>query len=80
VLYPIPATNTLVVDVFAQEDVTAHFTLTSLSGRPVINRTERMVQGNNNITIPIDNIPSGVYILTMVVGKERILKRVLIGK
>lgn len=61
---PNPANNILHFETNVLEPTTAQVMLTNLEGKVYINQTLPLLQGTNNQSFDIQNLPQGLYILT----------------
>ena len=70
-IYPNPAFNELHITSFAETPVKIE--ILDLTGRPC----RKLFSSEKNSTIPIQDLPAGVYIISIQCGKSNISKRII---
>lgn len=64
-MYPNPAFDRLNVEISSSETERVNFIVTDMLGRNILNQTNAIATGANNVVIPTAALASGQYILTM---------------
>jgi len=62
-MFPNPATNTVTLDIPIESEAATQITLFDLAGKVVQRHTEALSKGNTTTTIPLQNLPGGVYLV-----------------
>lgn len=76
-LYPSPMINNLTLDFELAESDLVSVSLFDLSGKRIIALPrERYGQGTNTIQLPVVDLSSGTYFISMEVGDKRLIKKV----
>lgn len=78
-VYPNPATNALNLSFDLQDNAGASITLTDITGRMVATiPTEQIKAGQNNIVIPVSDLPAGMYIARLNAAGGAITRKVMV--
>jgi hypothetical protein len=67
-IYPVPARQTINVQVLSDLQKTATLSLTDISGRTILNKVYSLTQGFNNCSVDVQKLNGGMYILKIVTG------------
>jgi hypothetical protein len=76
--FPNPATEVTDLTFEMSEDGDIQIALFNYQGKQIINRTESVRKGINRVTIPVLDIPRGIYIATVTTGKDRLSTKVIV--
>jgi hypothetical protein len=77
-LYPNPTNNQLHIDIESTNNSTVQYTVYDLAGRNLINGTNDMNIGNNTITINVNGLQTGQYIVKLMVDGKSAYRKFLI--
>jgi len=77
-VHPNPVARVLTVTYFSPEAQAAHLTLVNLLGQTKMSKTEKAVTGANSSELNVESLPNGLYLINVVVGKQKVVKKVLI--
>lgn len=75
-VFPVPATNTILVRYRAAETASTFISISDLSGR-VIKNISLGQQQQGQVLIPIENFLPGIYIVHAVCGKEKAVQKII---
>ena len=75
IIYPNPVQEQLNIILNSQEDVIHHFTLTSVSGQPVVS----LSPVSRRIRLSISRLPEGLYIAEIRTGNKREFRKIIIN-
>ncbi len=78
-VFPVPATDVLNVRVAAQSGIPAHLALRNSLGQQVYAQSV-ITTGSNEWAIPVLDLPSGLYVLTLEIGAEKVVKKILVER
>lgn len=78
-VFPVPATDNLNVRYTAQPDVELNLELVSASGQKVFAESVR-TDDSNQCSINLQKIPNGLYFLTLQMGAEKSVKKVVVER
>ncbi|MFM7710300.1 MAG: T9SS type A sorting domain-containing protein [Ferruginibacter sp.] len=70
-IFPNPVAQTIYLMMDAEKSGMARMTLTDLSGRTLENRSWRVNQGQNSLQWPVQNLPSGNYLIQLELDGNR---------
>ncbi len=73
-IYPNPASDQLIIETVAQDAIIHHFTLTSVSGQPVV----RLSPDNRRIRLDVSLLPEGIYLAEIFSGGKREFRKIII--
>ena len=76
-IYPNPAKSSINVVVNAPATTSTYITITDLAGKPVMQQSAKLAAGENNLSLNVNSLPSGNYIIKAVSGDS---KQTAIGK
>jgi mannan endo-1,4-beta-mannosidase len=80
-VYPNPSANgKLTVELKATSAVAATFTLLTTSGVKVTSVKQKLREGQNVVQIPVQQLATGEYVLSIQKGQERFTRRVVLQK
>ncbi|HYG20216.1 MAG TPA: BACON domain-containing carbohydrate-binding protein, partial [Ohtaekwangia sp.] len=68
----------LTANIHAEEKVEATISLMSTSAQPLIAVRQQLEKGDNTIQLPLNHVKSGVHLLIIQKGSERIVRKVVI--
>ncbi len=77
VVAPNPASSLLTLQVRSAETFEAQLTMTSATGAVLLFKQQPIARGNQRIELNINDLPSGVYFLNLLGGKEVVSKMVV---
>ena len=77
-VYPVPAQNEINLTFENSDYVEADFKIIGLDGNAILNETESLEMGENNVSIPVENLPDGVYLIQVIRGNTIETQRVVI--
>jgi len=77
---PNPATDHINIQFDAIGNMETTFQLMDLAGRLVLQQVVSTIEGQNNISIPMNNLTNGLYVLRVQAGEEAIMLRVVLAK
>jgi hypothetical protein len=69
-LYAQTASNQLELTVFSAKDAPTEFRLIDAMGRLVLTHQQRLFKQNNSLTLTYPDLPSGMYVLSVVQGEQ----------
>lgn len=73
---PNPMTSILNISLEAEANEKASIIITDLSGRKVYSGTKNVIAGSNKIPVDIDNLNNGIYIVTLRLSGETLIKKI----
>lgn len=76
-VFPNPVSKTLLIDVWAKDDVDLSLQLTDVTGREILKKRRKLEKGKQQVELGLGNFSSGVYFLTLRGREVSILKRVI---
>ena len=76
-IYPNPTTDKVNLDFTTQKSTTATWALYNELGKKVKTGSKKLIAGNNQISINMQNIKSGIYFVSLEVDGEVITKEIL---
>jgi Secretion system C-terminal sorting domain len=76
--FPNPASELTELIFNLPERGLAQISLSNFQGKALILRTEELAKGNNRITIPVNNLPSGMYIATITTAKGKMTTKIVV--
>ncbi len=76
--YPNPASELTELIFNLPERGLAQISLSNFQGKALILRTEELAKGNNRISIPVNNLPSGMYIATITTAKGKMTTKIVV--
>lgn len=65
-IYPNPAKSSVNVVLTAPVSATVNITITDLAGKPDMRLTAQLAAGDNNLSLDVNKLPSGSYIMKAV--------------
>lgn len=66
-VFPNPVRDNLTVSLVFTKDVSASIVLKTASGKDILQlSTEKYLQGNHTVNIPLSNLPKGIYFLSVI--------------
>ncbi|MBU0486738.1 MAG: PKD domain-containing protein [Bacteroidetes bacterium] len=74
-IFPNPATDVLYLGIKAVESGNLDISISDISGRVMTNTTERINAGNNVVTMSLDGLGTGVYILQISTTRSHFTRR-----
>ncbi|MBC7775288.1 MAG: T9SS type A sorting domain-containing protein [Phycisphaerae bacterium] len=77
---PNPATDHINIQFDATGNLETTLQLRDLAGRLVLQQVVPAIEGENNISIPMNNLTNGLYLLSVKAGEEAIMLRVVLAK
>jgi hypothetical protein len=78
-VYPNPAKGkVLSVDIYADRKMNAEISVTSMTAQPVTSITKELEEGLNTIQVPVERAKSGIYLVVIDKGFERVVKKVVV--
>lgn len=77
-VYPVPARNEVRVRYYADVVGAVTLQLISTAARPVLRETYPVVRGENLLRVPVQDLPRGMYILTLVEGQRRSTRKIVL--
>ena len=77
-IMPNPANGYVNVNVYADKNIPASFTLIDKVGRKVLAQKQSLTKGFNNIVLNLDGLSEGVYALIIENASERITRHLII--
>jgi hypothetical protein len=75
---PNPAKENISIKVNVHQSVQANIRLTNLTGQSLQNFTQNLNAGNNAITMDVSELNSGIYFLTIEVGGEAVIRKLIV--
>ncbi|MBC7775942.1 MAG: T9SS type A sorting domain-containing protein [Phycisphaerae bacterium] len=78
-VFPVPATDVLNVRYTAQPDVSMNLTLVNSTGQQVYSE-KAITEGSNQWAMPLQEIPNGLYFLTLQIGTRTSVKRIIVAR
>lgn len=79
-IYPIPTNSRLILDLNSNKNNTLSFTLWSLSGKAIHTEKWEIFAGRNKKELPLTDLSSGIYYLTLNAPDWMIFKKVVVVK
>lgn len=79
-LYPNPAQNTLTVNYHTNEELPIQIVIFDLTGKIVLQQTANVILGDNTISIAVEQLPQGYYVVETNNGKTTLREKLLIIK
>ena len=79
-VWPNPASKHLMLNFSAEVKGTVDVRLIDLSGKHVFDGTFPVTEGDNNLIVPIDGFPTGIYTIMTMLDDRQLLKRVVITR
>ncbi|MDZ7742905.1 MAG: T9SS type A sorting domain-containing protein [Bacteroidota bacterium] len=73
-IYPNPASDQLFIAAEAQDAIIHHFTLTSVSGQPVLSLSPE----SRRIRLDVSLLPKGIYLAEIFSGEKREFRKIII--
>jgi hypothetical protein len=73
---PNPVASTMNISLEAEETEKATIVITDLSGRKVYNGKTNVIAGNNNIPVNVNNLTKGIYLVTLQLSGETLIKKI----
>lgn len=77
---PNPATDHINLQFDATSNLETSVQLMDLAGRLLLQQAVTAVEGQNNLSIPLNNFTNGLYLLRVQAGEEAIMLRVVLAK
>jgi PKD repeat protein len=74
-VFPNPVADRINLEISTLNDTGITLQLLSVHGHNLIEQDEMLSSGNNRLTMPAGDLPRGVYILAIRIGKEYIISR-----
>jgi hypothetical protein len=79
-VYPNPARDILHVKVYAEVAQPARLSLTGARGKNVLSEVRNLQAGENTLSVAVDRLPAGLYLLEVGSGTGRLTKKVVIAR
>jgi len=79
-MYPNPVAEVLNLDISMSESAALELLVTDISGKQIMNKTILTSVGENNISIPIEDWASGVYVTTISLNGNTMIQEKLIKR
>ncbi|HEX8529896.1 MAG TPA: T9SS type A sorting domain-containing protein, partial [Cytophagales bacterium] len=79
-VYPNPAQGILRVKVYAAAAQPVKLALTSARGAYVLSEVRNLQAGENTLSVAVDRLPAGLYLLEVGSGTGRLTKKVVIAR
>ncbi len=76
VINPNPVASTINISLEAEASEIASIIITDLSGRKVYAGTKNVIAGSNNIPVDVNNLNKGIYIVTLRLSGETLIKKI----
>jgi hypothetical protein len=76
-IYPNPTNNKVNLDFTTQKSTTATWVLYNELGKKVKTGSKKLIAGNNQISINMQNIKSGIYFISLEMDEETITKQII---
>jgi len=76
-IYPNPTTDKVNLDFTTQKSTTATWVLYNELGKKVKTGSKKLIAGNNQISINMQNIKSGIYFISLEMDEETITKQII---
>ena len=73
---PNPVASTMNIYLEAEATEKATIVITDLSGRKVYNGTSNIIAGSNNIPVNVNNLTKGIYLVTLQLSGETLIKKI----
>jgi hypothetical protein len=73
---PNPVASTMNISLEAEATEKATIVITDLSGRKVYNGKTNVIAGNNNIPVNVNNLTKGIYLVTLQLSGETLIKKI----
>ncbi|MCX6293577.1 MAG: T9SS type A sorting domain-containing protein [Sphingobacteriales bacterium] len=73
---PNPVASTMNISLEAEASEKASIIITDLSGRKVYSGTKNVIAGSNNIPVDVNNLNKGIYIVTLRLSGETLIKKI----
>jgi len=78
-VFPVPASDVLHVRFAAQPDISTNITLTNSAGQQVYAESVK-TDDSNQWAIPLHELPNGLYFLTLQIGTERSVRKIMVER
>jgi hypothetical protein len=79
-VYPNPAGGTLHVKVYSAVAQPARLSLTGARGGNVLSEVRPLQAGENTLSVAVDRLPAGLYLLEVGSGAGRLTQKVVIAR
>ena len=76
--FPNPATELTELICDMPERSVAQISLSNFQGRQIVVRNEELTKGRNRVTLPVHNLPSGMYVASIITAKGKISTKVIV--
>ncbi|WP_460558809.1 T9SS type A sorting domain-containing protein [Ferruginibacter profundus] len=77
-IMPNPASSNVTVNLYVDKNAQVKISLVDKIGRKVLNKTENLSKGFNNITLNLETYAEGIYAMVIETPSERIVKQLVI--
>jgi Secretion system C-terminal sorting domain len=77
-IMPNPASSNVTINLYVDKNAQVKISLIDKTGRKVLNKTENVIRGFNNITLSLDTYAEGIYAMIIETPSERIVKQLVI--
>lgn len=77
-VFPNPAVNTINLAIETTENQLVNITITDLNGRQVMQTSAQAQQGAGLISVPVNNLPAGMYLLSATAGQLTNVSRIVV--
>jgi hypothetical protein len=74
-IYPNPASNNINLDILSKDNINGQVKITTILGQVILSKSINVIEGKNNISLNISNIPNGLYTITFFSDKGHFSKR-----
>ncbi|GAB3643136.1 PA14 domain-containing protein [Spirosoma arcticum] len=78
VVYPVPTRDEVRVRYLADAAGDVTLQLISTAARPVLRETYSVVRGENLLRVPVQDLPRGMYLLTLLQGQQRTTRKIVL--
>lgn len=80
VIFPNPAKENFTISFFSEQEAKSTIELFDISGRIIKVVTEDLIDGDNDVYLDTENIPSGIYFIRLTTAFQSETKRLIIEK
>ena len=77
-VFPNPVTAKTEIGFNLTERSMAYFTLSNAQGQTVISKTQEFVKGTNRLTLDLSQLPTGIYIASVVTAKGKMMGKIIV--
>lgn len=76
-VYPNPATDQVFVSVNSTEEFEGRLQVTDITGQTMLSQTKTFYQGEQQINLNINSLPTGIYFLNIQTGKKLVSRKIV---